>query len=93
MKKYSFADEPKLLKRVTVRLMLDAEKPRFDMLLETRHYLASAHMAGQTLRYVVELDDDWVAIGSFSAAALHLLEIQVKVYMCMLHFAAIVPQI
>lgn len=72
MKKYCFADEPKLLKRVTVRLMLDSEKPRFDMLLETRHYLASAHMAGQTMRYVIELDGDWVAIASFSAAALHL---------------------
>lgn len=72
MKKYSFADEPKLLKRVTVRPILDAEKPRFDILLETRHYLASAHMAGQTLRYVAELDGEWVAIASFSAAALHL---------------------
>jgi hypothetical protein len=72
MKKYSFADEPKLLKRVTVRLMLDSEKPRFDLLLETKHYLASAHMAGQTLRYVAELDGEWVAIASFSAAALNL---------------------
>jgi hypothetical protein len=72
MKKYSFTDEPKLLKRVTVRLMLDSEKPRFDLLLETKHYLASAHMAGQTLRYVAELDGEWVAIASFSAAALNL---------------------
>jgi len=29
--------------------MLKEQKPRFDMLLETKHYLASAHMAGQTL--------------------------------------------
>jgi len=72
MKKYSFADEPNLLKRVTVRPMLDAEKPRFDMLLKTKHYLGSARMAGQTLRYVAELDGEWVAIASFSAAALHL---------------------
>ena len=72
MQKYSFADEPKLLKRVTVRPILDAEKPRFDMLLKTKHYLASARMAGQTLRYVAELDGEWVAIASFSAAALHL---------------------
>jgi hypothetical protein len=29
-------------------------------------------MAGQTLRYVAELDGEWVAIASFSAAALNL---------------------
>jgi hypothetical protein len=46
--------------------MLDSEKSRFDLLLETKHYLASAHLAGQTLRYVAELDGEWVAIASFS---------------------------
>jgi hypothetical protein len=39
------------------------------------HYIfavASAHLAGQTLRYVAELDGQWVALICFSAAALHL---------------------
>ena len=43
----------------------DAE---FDRLLESQHYLASAHLAGQTLRYVAERDGQWVALLTFSVA-------------------------
>ena len=48
------------------------QRATFDRLLEERHYLASARLAGQTLRYVAELDGQWVALLTFSAAALHL---------------------
>jgi len=66
------ATEPQILQRVTVRLLREDERPAFDRLLETQHYLASAQLAGQTLRYVAELDGQWVALLTFSAAAFHL---------------------
>src|SRR5512136_3255738 len=64
--------EADVLKRVTVRLIREDERAAFDRTLEQRHYLASARVAGQTLRYVAELDGQWVALICFSAAALHL---------------------
>jgi len=72
MKRHNFADEPQILKRVTVRLLHEDERARFDELLEQKHYLSSAQMVGRTLRYVAELDGEWVALACFSAAALHL---------------------
>jgi hypothetical protein len=64
--------EPTVLQRVTLRLVGDDEREVFDRTLEARHYLANARLAGQTLRYVAELDGQWVALLTFSAAALHL---------------------
>ena len=66
------ATEPEVLQRVTVRLLREDERPQFDRRLETQHYLASAQLAGQTFRYVAELDGQWVALLTFSAAAFHL---------------------
>ena len=64
--------EPDVLQRVTLRLVGEDERERFDRTLENQHYLASARLAGQSLRYVAELDGQWVALLTFSAAALHL---------------------
>ena len=64
--------EPDVLPRVTLRLAGDDERAAFDRTLEAKHYLANARLAGQTLRYVAELDGQWVALLTFSAAALHL---------------------
>ena len=58
--------------RVTVRLVQEAERPEFDRCLEAEHYLASSALVGETLRYVAELDGQWVALLTFSAPALHL---------------------
>jgi hypothetical protein len=66
------AGESAVLKRVVVRLVREEERSQFDWRLENQHYLASAHLAGQTLRFVAELDGQWVALLCFSAAALHL---------------------
>lgn len=41
---------------MTVRLLCDDERARFDDLLERKHYLCCANMVGRTLRYVAELD-------------------------------------
>jgi hypothetical protein len=67
-----FAGEQDWLKRVTVRLVREEERGEFDFRLEEDHYLHSAHLSGQTLRYVAEVDGVWVALLCFGAAALHL---------------------
>jgi hypothetical protein len=64
--------ETDLLKKVEVRLLRDDERERFDQLLCERHYLHSACLVGQGLRYVAEFQGQWVALLTFSAAALHL---------------------
>jgi len=60
------------LKRVLVRLLLEHERPEFDRLLTEKHYLHDWVLTGQSLRYVAELDGQWVALISFSAASFHL---------------------
>ena len=65
------APEHDYLRRVSVRLMLPEERDRFDRLLETRHYLHSARVGGQSLRYIAEVDGQWVALLVFSGAAPH----------------------
>ncbi len=63
--------EQEYLHRVSARLMLPEERPQFDALLEDRHYLHSARVGGQSLRYVAEVDGQWVALLVFSGAAPH----------------------
>ena len=67
-----FANEVDVVKRVKVRLLEAHEQPEFDRHLIEKHYLHDATLAGQSLRYVAELDGQWLALLSFSAAALHL---------------------
>lgn len=68
----SAGPESDLLKRVSVRLLQEHERPEFDRLLEEKHYLHESVLLGQSLRYVAELDGQWVALIAFSAASLHL---------------------
>ena len=72
MKTYSNRDEKGVLKQVRVRLLQEDERERFDELLKNKHYLSSARIGGRSLRYVAELEGEWVALLSFSAPALHL---------------------
>lgn len=60
------------LGRVRLRLLEEHERDRFDLLLETRHYLKSSRLGGRHLRYVAEVDGEWVALLSFSGAAPNL---------------------
>jgi hypothetical protein len=55
-----------------VRLIEPSERPRFDELLTREHYLKNATVVGQTLRYVAEFGDQWLALVVFSSAAFHL---------------------
>jgi len=64
--------EPKLLEEVTVRLIEDSERERFDEELVTKHYLKNAKAVGRVLRYVAEYRGQWVALLVFSSPALHL---------------------
>jgi hypothetical protein len=65
-------DETNILQRVTIRLLAEHERPEFDRLLTEKHYLHDGILTGQSLRYVAELDGQWVALLTFSAASLHL---------------------
>ena len=64
--------ESDVLARVTVRLLREEELGPFNYCLQEEHYLESSRLAGQWLRYVAELDGQWVALLTFSAPALHL---------------------
>lgn len=64
--------ENELLSKLTVRLVAENEIGQFNFYLEREHYLESSRLAGQSLRYVAEIDGQWVALLTFSAPALHL---------------------
>jgi hypothetical protein len=64
--------EQSLLDGVRVRLIEQSERARFDQLLIDQHYLHSATLVGEQLRYVAEYDGQWVALLTWNAAALHL---------------------
>jgi len=65
------APEWDYLRKVAVRLMLAEERERFDALPQSEHYLPSARVGGQSLRYVAEVEGQWVALLVFSGAAPH----------------------
>src|SRR5512132_4242335 len=61
------------LKAVQVRLVVsEAEQARWDALMEEKHYLRSARMVGEQLRYVAEVEGEWVALLGWSAGSYHL---------------------
>ena len=64
--------EAEVLSRVNVRPIREDERPEYDRLLEEQHYLHESGLVGEHLRYVAELDGQWVALLAFSAAALHV---------------------
>jgi hypothetical protein len=64
--------EPLLLGAVTVRLLEDSERERFDEELVTKHYLKNANAVGRVLRYVAEYRGQWVALLVFSSPAFHI---------------------
>ena len=64
--------EADVLDRITVRLLREDERFQFDRCLQEEHYLESSVLVGEWLRYVAELDGQWVALITFSAPALHI---------------------
>ena len=72
MKSSDLTPDSLTLKRVKVRLLEEHEREKFDELLKSKHYLSSARVGGRSLRYVAELNNEWVALAVFSGAALSL---------------------
>jgi hypothetical protein len=64
--------ESDVLARATVRLVGEDEVGQFNYFLEEEHYLESSRLVGEWLRYVAEVDGQWVGLLTFSAPALHL---------------------
>ncbi|MGH9705578.1 MAG: ISAs1 family transposase [Candidatus Acidiferrales bacterium] len=67
--------EPEAIKRTRLRLVdeqMPGERERFDRHLIEDHYLHESLLVGETLRYVAEIDGEWVALLAFSAGSLHL---------------------
>ena len=64
--------EAPLLAEVTLRLIEDSERERFDEELTTKHYLKNATAVGRVLRYVAEYRDQWVSLVVFNSPAFHL---------------------
>lgn len=65
-------DDQRLLEGVQVRLLHPEERERFDQLLVAQHYLKSAALVGEQVRYVAEGAGQWVALLAWSAGAYHL---------------------
>jgi len=58
------------LSQVIVRPVNRAEELQFQELMQTYHYLGFLPKIGNTIWYVATNNDEWVALMSYSAAAL-----------------------
>ena len=60
------------LSGLVVRPILDCELPQFKELMAKHHYLKGGRSAGDTIRYIAELDGRWVALLTWGSAAYKL---------------------
>jgi Domain of unknown function (DUF4338)/Transposase DDE domain/DDE_Tnp_1-associated len=66
------ADEQEILDHLIVRMIEPGEAARFDELLIKHHYLHSAAMVGEHLRYVAIYKGEWLGLAAWSAGSRHL---------------------
>ena len=66
------ADEQQVLSEMQVRLVRPKEVSTCDELIIREHYLHSAQLVGEHLRYVVVWKGRWLALATWSAPAFHL---------------------
>src|SRR2546427_4600688 len=66
------ADEQEVLIHLVVRPVPVEQTEEFDQLITKHHYLKSAQLVGEHLRYVAEYRGQWMALSTWSAAALHI---------------------
>lgn len=59
-----------MLREIEVRRVQRSEEPRYQALMQAHHYLGALPKIGETLWYVASWAEQWVALLSFSAAAL-----------------------
>jgi predicted transposase YbfD/YdcC len=67
------ADEQTVLCEMQVKLLVQPKDiQRCNQILTEQHYLGSAQLVGEQLRYAVVWKGRWLAVATWSAAALHL---------------------
>ncbi|MBI4664760.1 MAG: DUF4338 domain-containing protein [Verrucomicrobia bacterium] len=66
------ADEQHVMEHLTDRLVQPHEIERFDQRIVEHHYLKSAELVGEHLRYVAIYKGQWLALAAWCAPALHL---------------------
>jgi predicted transposase YbfD/YdcC len=66
-------DEQQILAHLKVELITEAAQiGRCDQLIVEHHYLHSAQLVGEHLRYVASYQGQWMAVATWNAPALHL---------------------
>lgn len=65
-------DEQHVLERLTLRLVQPHEQERFDQLIVQHHYLKTATLVGEHLRYVATHQGQWLALAAWCAPVWHL---------------------
>jgi GNAT superfamily N-acetyltransferase len=63
-------DPPLDLREIVVRPLCSCDEPRYQELMRQHHYLGALPKISETLWYVATWREEWVALLSFSAAAL-----------------------
>ena len=67
------ADEQHVLEHGHLRLLTSKEDmARCDQVIVDHHYLHDATLVGEHLRYAFVYRGDWLAVATWSSAALHL---------------------
>lgn len=64
--------EQQILDDLEIRLIRKDEQGCYERLIDGQHYLKSAQLVGEQLRYVVEYDGEWLALLSWNAGCFHL---------------------
>jgi hypothetical protein len=64
--------EQQILDGLEIRLIRKDEQDRYERLIDEQHYLKSAQLVGEQLRYVVEYHGEWLALLSWNAGSYHL---------------------
>jgi hypothetical protein len=65
-------DEQEILIHLSVELVPPDQVQRFDQEVAQHHYLKNAQVVGEHLRYVATYRGQWLALATWSAAALHI---------------------
>jgi hypothetical protein len=57
------------LRHLAVRPIYPEESRRWDQLMSAHHYLGHHHLVGKSLKYVAEIDGEWVALLGWASPA------------------------
>jgi len=66
------AGEQEILDGLEIRRITPEETGKFNALVAKHHYLKSAVLVGEHMRYVATFEGEWLALGAWSAGSLHL---------------------